>query len=473
MSQKVLNIWVMEGAAFTADKVMTINNDFSKGSILAHMARIALPMTLAQFVNILYNIIDRVFIGRIPEHATEALTGLGVAFPVCTLAIAFANLVGMGGAPLFSIERGKGNTEEAKAILGSSFSLLVLIGLIFSGVMFLVKRPMLYLLGASDRIYAYADSYLSIYLLGTLFVMLSLGMNAFINAQGFANIGMMTVSIGAVCNLILDQVFIFKMNMGVQGAALATVISQFVAAGWTLLFLTRKKATIRLEYRYLRLRAVRVKKILVLGLSGFTMSVTNSLVQMVCNINLARYGGDMYIAAMTIINSVREVIHMPVSGVGNGAQPVMSFNYGARKYKRVKQTIRYTAIILLVYTLFAWGMTMVFPNQFVMIFNRDEELLPLTVRCMQVYFFGFFFMAFQFTGQTTFQALGKSKQAIFFSLLRKVIIVVPLTYLFPMIPSVGVMGVFLAEPVSNLIGGLACFLTMHFTVYRRLDAEAE
>lgn len=219
----------------------------------------------------------------------------------------------------------------------------------------------------------------------------------------------------------------------------------------------------------MKLKTDRVKKILVLGLSGFTMSVTNSLVQMVCNINLAMYGGDMYIAAMTIINSVREVIHMPVSGVGNGAQPVMSFNYGAKEYGRVKQTIRYTAVILLVYTLFAWGMTMLFPNQFVIIFNKDAELLPLTVKSMHIYFFGFFFMAFQFTGQTTFQALGKSKQAIFFSMLRKVIIVVPLTFLLPVIPEIGVTGVFLAEPISNLIGGLACFITMYVTVYRKLE----
>ncbi len=447
---------------------MAVNNNFSKGSILGHMARIALPMTLAQIVNILYNIIDRVFIGRIPEHATEALTGLGVAFPICTLAIAFANLVGMGGAPLFSIERGKKNEEEAKWILGNSFCLLVIIGVAFSCVMFLIKKPMLYLLGASEAIYPYADSYLSIYLTGTLFVMLSLGMNAFINAQGFANIGMMTVSIGAVCNLILDPLFIFKLEMGVKGAALATVISQFVAACWTLRFLTGKNATIRLDKNYFKLEARRVKNILVLGLAGFTMSVTNSLTQMVCNINLAIYGGDMYIAAMTIINSIREVIHMPVSGVGNGAQPVMSFNYGAKEFKRVKQTIRYTAVILLVYTLFAWAMTMIFPNQFVTIFNKDAELLPLTIQSMHIYFFGFFFMAFQFTGQTTFQALGKSKQAIFFSMLRKVFIVVPLTFLLPMIPAIGVAGVFLAEPISNLIGGLACFITMYFTVYRKL-----
>ena len=448
---------------------MAVKNDFSKGNILSHIARIALPMTLAQFVNILYNIIDRVFIGRIPDHATDALTGLGVAFPICTLTIAFANLVGVGGAPLFSIERGKGDEEEARAILGNSFLLLVLIGLIFSIFMFLVKKPLLYLLGASETTYGYADSYLSIYLLGTIFVMLSLGMNSFINAQGFAAIGMMTVSIGAVCNLILDPIFIFFKGMGVQGAALATVISQFLAACWTLRFLTGKKAAIRLDGRYLKLNISRVKRILVLGLSGFTMSVTNSLVQMVCNINLSAYGGDMYIAAMTIINSVREVISLPVNGVGNGVQPVMSFNYGAGEYGRVKQTIRYSTVILLIYTLCAWGLTMLFPHQFVRIFNEDAELLPLTVSAMHIYFFGFFFMAFQFTGQTTFQALGKSKQAIFFSLLRKVIIVVPLTFLLPKIPGIGVTGVFLAEPISNLIGGLACFITMYFTVYRKLE----
>ncbi|MBP3542620.1 MAG: MATE family efflux transporter [Lachnospiraceae bacterium] len=447
----------------------TTKSDFSKGNIAAHMLRIALPMTLAQLINVLYNIVDRIFIGRLPEDATNALTGMGVAFPICTMTIAFANLVGMGGAPLFSIERGRGDTEEARRILGTSFKLLVFIGIALSVVVFCVKEPLLYLLGASEATFGYANSYISIYLLGTIFVMLSLGMNSFINAQGFSGIGMLTVTIGAVCNLILDPIFIFGLDMGVQGAALATVISQGLAALWTLRFLLGKKAIIRLSLRNCRLEWERVKSIITLGTAGFIMAITNSAVQIVCNINLAAHGGDMYIAAMTIINSVREVVSMVVSGISNGAQPIMSFNYGAKQYGRVKATIRLMAIILLIYTLLAWLVVMIFSKQFVTMFNDDAALLPIAVKSMHIYFFGFFMMAFQFVGQTTFQALGKSKQSIFFSLFRKVIIVIPLTFALPYVAGLGVDGVFMAEPVSNFIGGLACFVTMYMLVYRRLE----
>ena len=296
-------------------------------------------------------------------------------------------------------------------------------------------------------------------------------MNSFINAQGFALTGMLTVTIGAVCNLVLDPILIFGAGMGVKGAALATVISQGAAALWTLQFLLGRKALIRLSVRKNRLEWKRIKGIITLGMSGFIMSVTNSAVQIVYNVNLAMTGGDMYIAAMTIINSVREVVQMAVSGISNGVQPIMSFNYGAKQYKRVKDTIHLTAVVLLGYTLAAWLVVMVFARQFVMLFNHDEALLPIAVRTMHIYFFGFFMMAFQFTGQTAFQSLGKSKQAIFFSLLRKVIIVIPLAYILPLIPELGVNGVFMAEPISNFIGGLACFLTMYITVYRKLDAE--
>lgn len=451
------------------------------------MLKIAVPMTLAQLINVLYNIVDRIFIGRIPVDATNALTGLGVAFPICTITIAFANLVGSGGAPLFSIERGRGNNEEAEKILCASFRLLLIFGIIIFILGYLTKAPLLYLLGASSATFAYADSYISIYLLGTVFVMLSLGMNSFINAQGFARTGMLTVTIGAVCNLILDPIFIFAAGMGVQGAALATVISQFLAAVWTIRFLTGKKTLIRLILWPTKhilqekpgkrggetgadpiLSGKRVKNILTLGLSGFIMSITNCAVQIVCNVNLSVYGGDMYIAAMTIINSVREVVQMAVSGIGNGAQPVLSFNYGAGEKERVKGTIKLMGAALLAYTMLAWIVVMVFAGQFVRLFNNDAKLFPVAVSSMHIYFFGFFMMAFQMAGQTVFQSLGKAKQAIFFSLLRKVFIVIPLTCLLPLAPEIGVTGVFLAEPVSNFIGGLACFLTMYVTVYRKL-----
>lgn len=445
----------------------TAENDFSTGSIPAHMLRLALPMTLAQLINVLYNIIDRIFIGRIPFDSTNALTGLGVAFPICTITIAFANLVGMGGAPLFSIERGKRNDAEAEKILGNSFVLLLLFGLFITITGLLLKRPLLYLLGASEATFRYADSYITIYLCGSVFVMLSLGLNSFINAQGFAKTGMLTVSIGAVCNLLLDPVFIFLLGLGVQGAALATVISQFIAALWTFTFLTGKKTMIRLSPKQFALGRNRVCKILALGLSGFTMSITNSAVQMAGNASLSIHGGDLYIAAMTVINSVREVIQMPVSGISNSAQPILSFNYGADKNSRVKQTIRYMSVALLIYTVAAWILTMIFARQFILLFDSTPELLSLGASCMHIYFFGFFMMSFQFAGQSVFTALGRSKNAIFFSLLRKVIIVIPLIYLLPLTP-LGVNGVFWAEPVSNFFGGAACFITMYFTVYKKL-----
>lgn len=446
-------------------------NDFSKGSIIGHMLRLAGPMTLAQLVNVLYNIIDRIFIGKIPNDATNALTGLGVAFPICTVTIAFANLVGMGGAPLFSIERGKGNEDEAKKLLGNSFSLLIILGLLTSVTGLIFKKPLLYLLGASSATFDYANQYITIYLCGTIFVMLSLGLNSFINAQGFARTGMLTVSIGAACNLILDPVFIFILGMGVKGAALATIISQFIAALWTFTFLTGKKTIIKIEKDCLIPNFKRTMKIFGLGLSGFTMSITNSAVQMVNNAVLSVWGGDLYIGAMTVINSIREVVHMPVQGISNSSQPIISFNYGAGEPERVKKAIRYMSFALLIYTVSAWILVMLFSKPLILLFNDNPALMNVTVTSMHIYFQGFFMMSFQFAGQSTFTALGRSKQAVFFSLFRKVVIVIPLIYILPHIGNLGVNGVFIAEPVSNFIGGIACFATMYFTVYRKLSTN--
>lgn len=442
--------------------------DFSKGSVRKNIMRLAVPMTLAQIINVLYNIVDRIFIGRMESGSSLALTGVGVCLPVITIVIAFANLIGMGGAPLFSIERGKGEEREAEYILGNCFVLLVVLGVLLTILGLLLKRPVLYLLGASDATFPYADEYITIYLLGNIFVLLSLGLNNFINAQGFGRTGMFTVAIGAGLNIVLDPVFIFGLGLGVRGAALATVLSQCAAMVWTLRFLCGKKAVIRLQKNRLALRLNRVMRIFGLGVSGFTMSVTNSLVQMACNATLQTYGGDVYVGIMTIINSVREVVQMPVSGIGSGAQPVMGFNYGAGQSDRVKKSISFMSLSMILYTLVIWLLLFLFPRFFLGIFSSDPEVLEAGVSCLHIYFFGFFMMALQFAGQTTFTGLGFSRRAVFFSIFRKVIIVVPLTLLLPQVAGLGVRGVFLAEPVSNFIGGGACFLTMIFSVYRKL-----
>lgn len=451
----------------------TNQHDFGSGSIVQAILRLAVPMIFAQLINVLYNIVDRIYIGHIPDASTQALTGVGLALPIITIITAFANLFGSGGAPLFSMARGAGEEEKAEKIMGNSFSMLLLSGIILVAVCFLFKRPLLYLFGASELSYPYADSYISIYLTGTIFVMISLGMNPFINAQGFSFTGMLTIAIGAVLNLILDPIFIFVLNMNVKGAALATVLSQFVSAIWVLFFLTGKKALISLKRNDMHLQPTLIKNITALGLSGFMMSVTNGAVQIACNATLARYGGDLYIGIMTVINSVREIITLPVSGLSSGSQPVLSFNYGAQKYDRVKTAIKFMTFLCIAFLLVMWGLLLAFPNFFIQLFNSDPTLLEKGVPAMHLYFFGIFMMALQFAGQSTFVALGKSKQAVFFSIFRKIIIVVPLTLLLPTIGNLGTNGVFMAEPISNFVGGTACYLTMLFTVWRKLGKEEE
>lgn len=446
-------------------------NDFSKGNIVGNILKLAVPMTLAQLINVLYNIIDRIYIGRIPENSTLALTGLGLCLPIISIVIAFANLFGMGGAPLCSIERGRGNEEEAEKIMGNSFILLIAFGIALTVVGLLFKKPMLYLFGASDQTYPFASQYISIYLLGSVFVMTGLGMNSFINSQGFGTIGMTTVLVGAAANILLDPIFIFALDMGVKGAAFATIISQFLSALWIVLFLTGKKTILRLKLSAFRLKRHRIKSITALGMSGFTMSITNSLVQIMYNSSLQHYGGDLYVGIMTVINSVREVISMPVSGITNGSQPVMGFNYGAGEYKRVKQAIRFTSLVAIVYTTAMWIMVHRFPEFFIRIFNQDGQLLKAGIPSMRIYYFGFFLMSLQFAGQSVFVALGKAKRAVFFSIFRKVVIVIPLIILLPLVLGNGVYGVLMAEPVSNLIGGGACFITMLATVWPELNGK--
>lgn len=450
---------------------MNTQNDFSQGSIRKAIIRMAIPMTFAQVINLLYNIVDRMFIGRIPNEGTLALTGLGLCFPIIMMVTAFTNLFGVGGAPLSSIERGKGNDEEAQNIMGTSFSLLIIAGIILTIVGILFKKPILYLFGASDSTYPYANQYLSIYLLGTIFVMISLGMNSFINNQGFAKIGMLTTALGCVTNIILDPILINICKLGVQGAAIATVVSQFLSAIWVLKFLTGKETILRLEKRSLVLRWDRVKKITALGLAGCVVQFTNSAVTIVCNRCLSIYGGDLYVGVMTILNSIREIFNLPVHGITNGAGPVLSFNYGAKEYKRVQESIRFMSTVTIIYTVIAWLVLILIPRPFINLFNNDPELTEASIHAINIYFFGFFMMALQFAGQITFTSLGKSKQAIFFSIFRKIIIVVPLTIYIPMLLHNGVDGVFMAEPISNCIGGGACFITMQLTIGKELKTK--
>ncbi len=442
--------------------------DFGSERIHHNILSVAAPMMAAQLLNLLYNIIDRVYIGKIPGEGTIALAGLGLCFPVVTMVIAFANLFGAGGAPLCSIARGKQEIGKAQGIMNNAFFMLVITGIILTIAGILFHRPMLYLFGASDAAYSYASGYMVIYLLGTVFVMISLGMNPYINSQGFARTGMKTVLLGAVINLVLDPVFIFGLHMGVKGAAAATVISQFFSALWVVCFLTGKQAELTLGLRGFRPDFNCIREITKLGLSTFCMSFTNSLVQVVCNSTLQIFGGDLYISVMTVVNSVREIAQTPVSAISEGASPVISYNYGAGQTGRMKKAIRFMTQLGFSYTLLFWGAVYIFPEFFIRIFNHNTELIQAAVPSMHLYFFGFFMMAFQFAGQSVFKSLNKAKQAIFFSLLRKAVIVVPLTLILPRVGGLGVMGVFLAEPVSNFIGGLACYITMRKTILAKL-----
>ncbi len=443
-------------------------NDFTKGSVASNILRMAIPMTIAQIVNVLYNIVDRMYIGRLPDEGMVALTGLGLTFPVISIVTAFANLCGSGGAPLCSIARGEGNLDEAENIMGNAFTLLLMIGVALTGVVLAVKRPVLYLFGASDVTFPYADAYLTVYTLGSIFVMIGLGMNAFINSQGFGNFGMATVCIGAAANIVLDPIFIYLFDMGVQGAALATIISQFLSAAWVLKFLVGRRAILKLRLRHMRLRWRIVRRIVALGLSNFTMACTNSAVQVMCNSTLQFFGGDLYVGVMTVINSIREVVFMPISGTTQGSLPVMGYNYGARDYARVRQCIKFITKLCVVYATLVCIFLQLFPELMIRIFNDDPDLIQAGARCVRIYSCCFFMMSLQMAGQNTFLALGRSKQAIFFSLLRKAIIVVPLVYILPRIGGLGVTGVFLSEPISDVIGGSACFITMMCTVWREL-----
>ncbi len=444
--------------------------DFENGTITGNILGAGLPMLVAQLLNLLYNVVDRIYIARIPGEGTTALGAVGLCFPLIVIITAFANLFGSGGAPLFSIYRGKKKEPEAVCIMNTSFTMLSASALILMLTGLCFARPLLILFGASSEALTYALPYLMVYLIGTLPSMLSVGMNPFINAQGYSVIGMISVAIGAVANLLLDPLFIFVLGFGIRGAAIATVISQVLSAVFVLYFLTKKsELKVRLLHKDEIPKCINyAKNITSLGTAGFIMQITNSLVTICCNNVLSVTGGDIYISVMTIVSSVRQLVETPIYAMNEGTSPILSYNYGAVRPARVRKAILVLGMMILAYTAVMWSLIILVPGTLIRIFTSDTSLVQDTIPALNQYFAAFIFMDLQYIGQTVFKSLNKKKQAIFFSLLRKVFIVVPLTYLMPYALHMGTRGVFLAEPVSNVIGGSLCFITMLCTVLPEL-----
>jgi putative MATE family efflux protein len=425
-------------------------------------------------LNLLYNIVDRIYIARIPRIGTAALGAVGLCFPIVILITAFTNMFGSGGAPLFSISRGAGNRKEASMIQNTAFFMLLVTAGVLTVLGEFIGSPLLRVFGASDQAMVHALPYLRIYLLGTIFSMIATGMNPFINAQGYSTIGMTTVMIGAVANIILDPVMIFVLGLGVEGAAIATILSQALSAAFVLRFLLGKKVDYRL--RLLRADEIRscgprARRIIGLGMAAFIMQLTNSLVSISCNNVLAHVGGDLYVSIMTIINSARQMLETPLLSITEGTSPIISFNYGAGRYKDVKKAGTIMFLLSLFYAGGVWILIRLFPAFVIGIFSSDAGLMETALPSFNLYFSTFIFMVFQHCGQIVFKSLGKKNHAIFFSLFRKGLIVVPLTYLLPYAFHMGTAGVFAAEPVSNVLGGMACFITMLLVVLPELNGR--
>ena len=422
----------------------------------------ALPAVAAQLINVLYNIVDRIYIGHIPGQGDVALTGVGVTFPIIMLVSAFSAFAGMGGAPLASIELGKKDYEKAEKILGNSAGLIVLFSVLLTVFFMLFKTPILYAFGASEVTIGYAESYIGVYLIGTIFVQTALGLNTFISGQGASKTAMLSVLIGAVINICLDPVFIFLLGMGVKGAALATVISQAVSAVWVARFLTSKKSVIKLRTSNMRFEAGTVKLIAALGISPFIMQSTESLVSITLNSGLQKYGGDLYVGTMAIMTSVMQLVTIPLQGVTQGVQPIISYNFGAGNKKRVRSAfLRMLAITFTGMFVFC-GIAVIYPSVYAGIFTSNEALTKLTVQVMPTYFLGMTIFGIQSACQATFIALGQAKVSMFIALLRKVILLIPLAIILP--KYMGVMGIYRAEPVADVLSVLTTTVLFLITV---------
>ena len=415
------------------------------------LVKLAVPTVISQIVNMLYNIIDRVYIGHIPGEGSLALTGMGICMPIILIISAFAALVASGGAPRASICMGKGDNESAEKILGGCFAMQIIISAILTVVLLIWDKPLLLAFGASENTIDFAVEYMNIYAIGTVFVQLTLGMNAFITAQGFANIGMITVSIGAVANIILDPIFIFGFGMGVKGAAVATVISQALSCAWTIAFLTGKKTFLRLKKSNFFGAPKLVLPCVALGLSAFIMQASESVISVCFNSSLLKYGGDVAVGAMTILTSVMQFAMLPLQGIAQGAQPITSYNYGAGNAKRVKKTFRLLLVVCLCYSFLLWGCVMLFPRIFAGMFTTDASLTEFTVHAMRVYFAVMFIFGIQIACQMTFVSIGNAVCSIIVAIMRKFVLLIPLIYILPNFISDKTTAVYTAEPVADII----------------------
>ena len=450
---------------------MKKTNDLGKGNIGKLLISLAAPAIVAQLVNVLYNIVDRIFIGRM-DNGELAMAGVGVAFPILMLISAFSALIGRGGAPLCAIKMGEKNNDEAEKIMSNSFSMLLIIAVILTTGFLIFKEPILWAFGASEATIGYALDYLSIYVLGTIFVQIALGMNSYINTQGFAKIGMMTVVIGAVINIVLDPIFIFVFDLGVKGAALATVAGQMVSALWVLKFLFGKQSILKIRKKYMVPDLKVVGATMALGVSPFIMQSTESLVLISLNTRLSMFGGDLAVGAMTIMSSIMQIVVMPLQGLAQGAQPIISYNYGAKQMDRVKKTFKLTLISCLSFTVIMCSLLMLFPNLFVSIFNNEPELVAITTWAIRIYFLGIFVFGAQIACQQTFLALGQAKISLFLALLRKVVLLVPLIYILPNLFQDKLMGVLVAEPIADIIATLTtvtCFMVFYKKKFKDVD----
>lgn len=428
---------------------------------------LAIPAILAQIVTLIYNLVDRIYIGRMEDGAL-AMAAIGLCVPLTTIINAFNGLFGRGGSPLSSIALGKQDHEEANRILSQSFMMLVLSSIVITVVFICFQDSILYLFGASSQTIGYAKDYISVYVLGTIFVQLTVGLNYFVNAQGFAKFDMLTVLLGAGLNILLDPVFIFTFKMGVRGAALATILSQAVSCFWVLHFFRSKRSILHIQRDYLKPDGRIIRKIISLGASPFFMSASEGLLTISFNQQLLRFGGDLAVSAMTIMTSMWQMILLPIEGVAQGSQPIISYNYGAKAYDRVRGTISLAFKVTCLYSLVGVGLMELFPNFFCGLFTSDPELLQLACPMLQIYIFGGCIMGINSTCQQSYTSLGEGKKSFFFAFLRKILLLIPMIFLFPMIFPFQLMAVVLAEPVSDLITTISNFIFFRYFLKQKL-----